>query len=65
MSVEGGYLISRFTIFAMRNSEGPLIFYLFVGWGTIVIIVRLLCTSARSSAYRLRKRLNWPKGLAI
>ena len=33
MSVEGGYLISRFTIFAMRNSEGPLYVYILVGWG--------------------------------
>jgi hypothetical protein len=39
MSVEGGYLISRFTIFAMRNSEGPMAVYLLVGWGAPLIPV--------------------------
>jgi len=39
MSVEGGYLISRFTIFAMRNSEGPMFVYLLVGWGAPLIPV--------------------------
>lgn len=33
MFVEGAYLVSRFSIYAMRATDGPLWLYLAVGWG--------------------------------
>lgn len=33
MLIEGSYLYSRFTVFAMRHGEGPYWVYLFAGWG--------------------------------
>lgn len=42
MFVEGAYLISRFTVYAMRASEGPLWLYLTVGWGKLTACCPLL-----------------------
>uniref|UniRef100_A0A183CD04 G_PROTEIN_RECEP_F2_4 domain-containing protein n=1 Tax=Globodera pallida TaxID=36090 RepID=A0A183CD04_GLOPA len=39
MLIEGVYLYSRFTIFAMRRSEAPYAFYLLTGWGVPFVVV--------------------------
>ncbi|VDK45305.1 unnamed protein product [Anisakis simplex] len=39
MLIEGAYLYSRFTIFAMRHTEPPYYAYLLCGWGVPFIVV--------------------------
>uniref|UniRef100_A0A915B7C3 G-protein coupled receptors family 2 profile 2 domain-containing protein n=1 Tax=Parascaris univalens TaxID=6257 RepID=A0A915B7C3_PARUN len=39
MLIEGGYLYSRFTIFAMRHTEAPYYAYLLCGWGVPFLVV--------------------------
>ncbi|XP_003376880.1 putative diuretic hormone receptor [Trichinella spiralis] len=37
MFLEGAYLVSRFTVFAMRSTEGHFLIYIAVGWGKCAI----------------------------
>ncbi|OUC39753.1 hormone receptor domain protein [Trichinella nativa] len=39
MFLEGAYLVSRFTVFAMRSTEGHFLIYIAVGWGLPVLFV--------------------------
>ncbi|CAJ0569270.1 unnamed protein product, partial [Mesorhabditis spiculigera] len=39
MLIEGAYLYSRFTVFAMRHSDAPYAIYMFCGWGVPAIVV--------------------------
>uniref|UniRef100_A0A915EMK4 Uncharacterized protein n=1 Tax=Ditylenchus dipsaci TaxID=166011 RepID=A0A915EMK4_9BILA len=39
MLIEGLYLYSRFTVFAMRHTETPYFVYLFSGWGIPLVVV--------------------------
>ncbi|GMT35985.1 hypothetical protein PFISCL1PPCAC_27282, partial [Pristionchus fissidentatus] len=39
MLIEGAYLYSRFTVFAMRHSEPPYCLYLLAGWGIPFVVV--------------------------
>ncbi|KHN73027.1 Corticotropin-releasing factor receptor 2 [Toxocara canis] len=39
MLIEGGYLYSRFTVFAMRHTEAPYYAYLLCGWGVPFVVV--------------------------
>ncbi|KRY92811.1 Corticotropin-releasing factor receptor 2 [Trichinella pseudospiralis] len=39
MFLEGAYLVSRFTVFAMRSIEGHFLIYIAVGWGLPVLFV--------------------------
>ncbi|VDK28150.1 unnamed protein product, partial [Gongylonema pulchrum] len=39
MFIEGGYLYSRFTVFAMRSTDCPYYAYLLSGWGIPLVVV--------------------------
>ncbi|GMT06150.1 hypothetical protein PENTCL1PPCAC_28324, partial [Pristionchus entomophagus] len=39
MLIEGAYLYSRFTVFAMRHSDAPYCLYLLAGWGIPFLVV--------------------------
>ncbi|GMR60541.1 hypothetical protein PMAYCL1PPCAC_30736, partial [Pristionchus mayeri] len=39
MLIEGAYLYSRFTVFAMRHSDAPYCLYLLAGWGIPFVVV--------------------------
>jgi hypothetical protein len=52
MLIEGLYLYSRFTVFAMRHGEAPYYVYLLSGWGIpfVVVMAWTVVHQARSSA---------------
>ncbi|KAK6034469.1 hypothetical protein COOONC_28028 [Cooperia oncophora] len=39
MLIEGAYLYSRFTVFAMRHNDAPWFLYMICGWGVPLVVV--------------------------
>uniref|UniRef100_A0A914VGB3 G-protein coupled receptors family 2 profile 2 domain-containing protein n=1 Tax=Plectus sambesii TaxID=2011161 RepID=A0A914VGB3_9BILA len=59
MLIEGGYLYSRFTVFAMRHSEGPYAAYVIGGWGVPLIVVLVWTAIHESKSRQLRGSFCW------
>ncbi|KRX47676.1 Corticotropin-releasing factor receptor 1, partial [Trichinella murrelli] len=49
MFLEGAYLVSRFTVFAMRSTEGHFLIYIAVGWGKCAIYKSNIINKAKCS----------------
>ncbi|VDL69945.1 unnamed protein product [Nippostrongylus brasiliensis] len=53
MLIEGAYLYSRFTVFAMRHNDAPWFLYMACGWGVPFVVV--ICWTAVHE-YKTRKQ---------